>query len=76
MLMFIPKAQKPEGKDYLVVNYKTNYLSENLSEIKKEKSDQGTGLPTQVSKFPATRFMGSKQRLLTDIYSIFEQSGI
>lgn len=68
-----PKGPRPEGKDYLVVNYKTNYLSENLPEIKKEKFDQEGGLPTQVDKFPATRFMGSKQRLLTDIYSILKK---
>ncbi len=67
------KGPKPEGKDYIIVNYKTDSLSGIFLNQKKEESQQENGLPAQVSQFPATRFMGSKQRLLTNIYSILKK---
>jgi len=67
------KGPKPEGKDYIVVNYKTDVLSGILPIQKEVETQQDNVLPVQVSKFPATRFMGSKQRLLTDIYSILKK---
>lgn len=68
-----PKGPKPDGKDYLITNYQTDFLKNNLKKLRVEDSQTKEGLPVQSSKFPVTRFMGSKQRLLSDIYSILKR---